>query len=40
MKLSEITNCTSKKIEHKEIPISKLDSMLDYQRDICMSFVH
>ena len=39
MRLKEITNCESNRVERKDIPISKLDSMLDYQRNICMTFV-
>jgi hypothetical protein len=39
MKLGEITKGTGKIVEHKDIPINKLDAMLCYQRDIDMSFV-
>ncbi len=42
MKLKEMLKSTStnvKKIERKRVPIDKLDSMLNYQRDIDMQFV-
>lgn len=39
MKLKEITKEIKKKIEHKNVPINQLDSMLDYQREIDMAFV-
>lgn len=42
MKLKEMLKATSanvKKIERKRVPIDKLDSMLNYQRDIDMQFV-
>lgn len=43
MKLKEILKETENnervKIERKRVPINKLDSMLDYQRDIDMAFV-
>lgn len=42
MKLKEMlkaTNTNVKKIERKRVPIDKLDSMLNYQRDIDMQFV-
>lgn len=43
MKLKEVLKVTGKnekgKIERKSVPIDKLDSMLDYQRDIDMAFV-
>lgn len=43
MKLKEALKVTEKsgriKIERKNVPIDKLDSMLNYQRDIDMSFV-
>lgn len=42
MKLKEMlkaTNTNVKKTERKRVPIDKLDSMLNYQRDIDMQFV-
>lgn len=42
MKLKEMlkaSNTNVKKVERKRVPIDKLDSMLNYQRDIDMSFV-
>ena len=42
MKLKEMlkaTNTNVKKTERKRVPIDKLDSMLNYQRDIDMGFV-
>lgn len=43
MKLKEVLKASGKsgriKIERKSVPIDKLDSMLNYQRDIDMSFV-
>ncbi len=43
MKLKEVLKVTGKsgriKIERKSVPIDKLDSMLNYQRDIDMAFV-
>ena len=42
MKLKEMlkaTNINVKKTERKRVPIDKLDSMLNYQRDIDMGFV-
>lgn len=43
MKLKEVLKVTEKngkrKIERKSVPIDKLDSMLNYQRDIDMAFV-
>ena len=46
MKLKEVLKSTNseqkyteKKIERKQVPIDKLDSMLNYQRDIKMDFV-
>lgn len=42
MKLKDLvkeTKVTDNKIEHKEVPIDKLDAMLDYQRDIDMKRV-
>lgn len=43
MKLKEVLKTTERveriKIERKSVPIDKLDSMLDYQRDIDMAFV-
>ena len=39
MKLEDITRGTKTVVEHKNIEIEKLDSMLDYQRDIRMDFV-
>lgn len=39
MKLRDVVTEIEKKVEHKDIPINQLDSMLDYQRDIDMTFV-
>ena len=43
MKLKEVLKTSGKsgriKIERKSVPIDKLDSMLNYQRDIDMAFV-
>lgn len=43
MKLKEVLRATGKtgriRIERKSVPIDKLDSMLDYQRDIDLAFV-
>lgn len=43
MKLKEVLKTSGKsgriKIEQKSVPIDKLDSMLNYQRDIDMAFV-
>lgn len=42
MKLKDLvkgTNVTENKIAHKEVPIDKLDAMLNYQRDIDMKRV-
>ena len=43
MKLKEVLKASGKsgriKIERKSVPIDKLDSMLNYQRDIDMAFV-
>lgn len=37
--LKETEEKIEKKIERKRVPIDKLDSMLNYQRDIDMHFV-
>ena len=42
MKLKDLVrevNVTENKIAHKEVPIDKLDAMLNYQRDIDMKRV-
>lgn len=39
MKLKDVVADIEKKVEHGDIQIEKLDSMLDYQRDIDMGFV-
>lgn len=39
MKLKEVVNDNIKETKHKNVPINQLDSMLNYQRDIDMSFV-
>lgn len=39
MKLRDVITEIEKKVEHKDIPINQLDSMLNYQRDIDMAFV-
>lgn len=39
MKLRDVVTEIEKKVEHKDIPINQLDSMLNYQRDIDMAFV-